>query len=161
MSEEWKTIEEFPDYQVSTLGRVKSLKFGKEKIKSLLKSKDGYDRIRLHKDGKGITKLVSRLVAKTFLKKEEGKETVDHKNIIKSDNCLENLRWADRTQQSVNRNLPLGKSGHRNILIFRSVYRVSICRYGKKHTKVCGSLEEAIEYRDKFLTSYNNNLQNN
>lgn len=30
--EVWKTIEDYPDYQVSNLGRVKSLRFGKERI---------------------------------------------------------------------------------------------------------------------------------
>lgn len=31
-NEIWKQIEEFPDYEVSSLGRIKSLKYGKEKI---------------------------------------------------------------------------------------------------------------------------------
>lgn len=28
----WKDIEGYPNYQVSNMGRVKSLKFGKEKM---------------------------------------------------------------------------------------------------------------------------------
>ncbi len=32
LKEEWKVIENYPDYSISNLGRVKSLKFNKERI---------------------------------------------------------------------------------------------------------------------------------
>ena len=32
MKEIWKDIDEYPDYQISNMGRIKSIKFGKEKI---------------------------------------------------------------------------------------------------------------------------------
>ena len=32
IKEIWKTIEDYPDYMISNLGNVKSLKFGKEKL---------------------------------------------------------------------------------------------------------------------------------
>lgn len=31
MEEIWKVIDEYPDYMVSNMGRIKSLKLGKEK----------------------------------------------------------------------------------------------------------------------------------
>ena len=49
MNEIWKTIEGYPDYMISSMGRVKSLKrvdyYGrhrKEKILKLNKNRDGY-----------------------------------------------------------------------------------------------------------------------
>jgi hypothetical protein len=38
----WKVITDFPDYYVSNLGRVKSLKFGKEKILNPYKRRIGF-----------------------------------------------------------------------------------------------------------------------
>lgn len=40
--EEWKTIENYPDYMVSSIGRVKSFKNGKEKLLKTSADKDGY-----------------------------------------------------------------------------------------------------------------------
>ena len=76
MKEIWKTIENFENYQISNLGRVKSIKreyySGKDKksirkqselIMSLYKENSGYMQVRLKKEGKGKTKRVHRLVA--------------------------------------------------------------------------------------------------
>ena len=38
MEEIWKTIEDYPNYMVSNMGRVKSLCYGKEKIMKLCKA---------------------------------------------------------------------------------------------------------------------------
>ena len=76
----WKDIEEFKGhYQISNLGRVKSLeryilqKNGKyyplkEKIMKLDKGNSGYFRITLRLNGKYKRYSVHRLVAKYFLK---------------------------------------------------------------------------------------------
>ena len=53
--EEWRNIPGYEDYQVSNLERVKSLKFGKEKIlKPVLNGLIGnrYYQVVLSKDGK-------------------------------------------------------------------------------------------------------------
>lgn len=38
MKEEWKIIENYEEYQISTLGRVKSLKHNKERLLRLSKN---------------------------------------------------------------------------------------------------------------------------
>lgn len=93
--------EEFRDvlgyeglYQVSNLGNVKSLKFGKERLLTPNKSDTGYMRINLLKKGKQKTRKIHQLVAETFLNHKPCgyKEIVDHINNNPLDNRLENLQ---------------------------------------------------------------------
>lgn len=43
-----------------------------------------------------------RLVAETFIQNPEGKPTVDHINRARTDNRVQNLRWATRKEQADN-----------------------------------------------------------
>ena len=99
-------------YQVSTLGRVKSLarvRKGKgdgvvpvpERMMTLrIKPDNGRQRPYVevylrdggHRDTGGKHKLVHRLVADAFIKPLEHGEQVDHINGVHSDNRVENLR---------------------------------------------------------------------
>lgn len=85
-NEIWKTIEDYPDYQISNYGNVKSLKFGKEKIMKQEIDKGNYRRIELFKNGKGKTFKVHRLVYFTFNPNEDKLleiKTKKRKRIIK------------------------------------------------------------------------------
>lgn len=57
--------------------------------------KDGYLHVHLRKDGKGLLKLVHRLIAKTFLNCNT--EEVNHKDGNKINNYLENLELSSRS----------------------------------------------------------------
>lgn len=95
----WKDIEEFPGYQVSNLGRVRSYwdnnhnMSNESHIMVGVKDKDGYPRVHLHKNKKSIHYMVHRLVAKTFILNPENKPQVNHINGVKHDNRVENLEW--------------------------------------------------------------------
>ena len=90
----WKPVEGFEGlYEISNLGRVKSLWFGKEKIMNPAKTKDGYLFVNLYKDRKRKAFKVHRLVATAFIPNHEGFEQVNHKNEVKTNNCVENLEW--------------------------------------------------------------------
>ena len=81
-------------YQVSNLGNVKSLKYGKERILKVGTSGDGYSMVVLSKNKKQYNKKVHQLVAMAFLNHEPNGMAlvVDHKNNIKTDNRVENLQ---------------------------------------------------------------------
>ena len=106
MIEEWKDIEGFEGfYQVSNLGRVKSLggwcgtAKRKEKIRATHLTHDGYVKVRLIHRGKDKTKRVHRLVAEAFIPNSENEETVNHLDGNKQNNVVSNLEWVNRTGQ--------------------------------------------------------------
>ena len=92
--EQWKEIAGYEGlYEVSDQGRVKSLKFGKEKILKPVKNPRGYLQVNLCKDGHVKRSTVHRLVAEAFIPNTQGLETVNHKDEVKSNNAVSNLEW--------------------------------------------------------------------
>ena len=110
MVEIWKTIEDYPNYMISSMGRVKSLgnnKTRKEKIRKLQNSKDGYLQIELWKNGNGKKYQVHRLVAEAFIDNPNNNPEIDHINTNKTDNRVCNLRWVTPKENMSN---PLTKN---------------------------------------------------
>lgn len=97
-TEQWKAIEGYDGlYEVSSLGRVRSLKYGKVRVLRAYKDKDGYFKLNLYKDGKRKPFLVHRLVVQAFIPNDaESKNEVNHINEVKTDNRVSNLEWCDR-----------------------------------------------------------------
>lgn len=107
MSEIWIDVPNCEKiYQVSSLGRVKSLKYGKERILKPYVNKGGYLRVNFHIDGKNKHYLVALLVWSAFNGPIPEGMQVNHINEDKTDNRLENLNlmtpkencnWGTRT----------------------------------------------------------------
>lgn len=94
------------NYHVTEDGRVFSLNYkqtGKTKELKCNISNNGYRYIHLCKDGKEKIVKVARLVALTYIPNPEGKLTVDHINRCRTDDRVENLRWATYSEQINNR----------------------------------------------------------
>ena len=113
MKEIWKDKKDYEGhYQVSNWGRVKSIKFGKERILKLTKDKDGYFFVNLYKNNKSKTFKVHRLVAEAFLPNSDNLPLINHKDEDKSNNIVSNLEWCD-VKYNTNygtRNKRIGKS---------------------------------------------------
>lgn len=104
MEEVWKDIEGYEGrYQVSNLGRVRSLSLGKiakfrrEHEGRVLKpylTRYGYYLVDLYYETKKKRHyLVHRLVAQAFIPNPDNLPQINHKNEQKTDNRVENLEW--------------------------------------------------------------------
>jgi len=97
------------NYEVSDLGRIRRklsptiYKDGRVAYfsQTILKhsiDKKGYFKVYLSVKSKKYTKRLHVLIAKTFVENPENKETVNHKNCIKTDNKPSNLEWMTNTE---------------------------------------------------------------
>lgn len=106
IKEEWKRLEEYPDYSISNLGRVKSHPrlsrngvtefMTKEKI---LKQHYRDDRayVNVYKNKKQNKIFIHQQVALNFVHNPDPKKftIINHKNEDKRDNSYLNLEWCD------------------------------------------------------------------
>lgn len=97
-NESWKH-HPYLDLECSDHGRIK-LRSGKITFGS--PGKNGYYYVYPTKPRS--TRLVSRLIAETFISNPENKPTVDHIDRVKSNNHVTNLRWATMLEQGKNKN---------------------------------------------------------
>ena len=92
--EHWKPIAGYEGiYEVSDMGNVRSLKFGKQKILKPQNSGRGYLKINLYKDGQKKMSFVHRLVAEAFIQNPKNLDTINHKDEVKTNNSASNLEW--------------------------------------------------------------------
>ena len=162
----WKDIEGFEGlYQVSNLGRVKSLSrkcgtcYKKESIRKLSQTKDGYLKIRLMGNGKDITTRIHRLVALAFIPNYSNKETVNHIDGNKHNNIVENLEWSTRQEQlkhAYNLGLKKSTTGEYNSQSKLSRDQVKeIRRIYKRNSRECSSTKLALKYNVSHKTILN------
>jgi len=106
--EEWRDVVGFEGlYQVSDLGRIKSLRrvihrvrpagaykvVWPEKILKTSTTCDGYLRVPISKDGVRFTVALHRVVAIAFLPNPNNLPEVDHLNGVRTDCSARNLDW--------------------------------------------------------------------
>jgi hypothetical protein len=90
MTEIWKKIKDYSNYEVSNTGKIRNINLNKE-LK--LSSNTGYLYIFLSKNNKRSKGYIHRLVAESFLEKTNDKLVVNHKDGNKENNNIENLEW--------------------------------------------------------------------
>lgn len=93
---EWRKIKGFERYSVSNDGKVRNDKTGR-----ILRPETinwGYKRVCLCKDGKMYHRLVSRLVAETFIPNNNDAFQINHIDENKANNNVDNLEWVTASQ---------------------------------------------------------------
>lgn len=107
VNEVWKDIPQYEGlYQISSIGRVKSLKRSinrknnrllnlREKYLSLKIDEHGYVKVQLWKDNKGKNIRAHRLVALCFIDNPNHFLEVNHIDGNKTNNNYNNLEWCD------------------------------------------------------------------
>ena len=97
MNEIWRDVVGYEGlYQVSNLGRVKSLNYhiyGKERILKPGNSSGGYFVVSLCKNSKRKPFYIHRLVATAFIPNPNNKPEVNNKDENKTNNRVDNLEW--------------------------------------------------------------------
>lgn len=127
--EEWRKVEEFPNYSVSNMGNVRNDETGR-----ILKPgvySNGYLRVNLCKNKKATTQKVHRLVAVAFCEQPEECNEVHHIDQHKTNNHYLNLRWVTHGQNMRNKRKWNGCSS-----LFSGVYFYRKSNKWKAHIRI-------------------------
>lgn len=182
--EEWRDIKGYEGlYQVSNLGRIKSLPkmrgfvLQESKIKNEEYS-NGYVRCKLHKGKESRKFLVHRLVAEAFIPNPENKPQIDHIDRIRNNNNVANLRWCTpkenvhfpetyecrKKAMKLNNDNPFIKEKKRNTSSCKKVIQedingniIEIYRSANEAKRILG-YDVSAQCRGLYKTTYKNRL---
>lgn len=129
--EEWKVINGYPGYYVSSFGRIKSFLNKKHritetgKILSSMKDRRGYYYVNLYNENREMKSVkVHRLVATAFIENPNNFLQVNHKDEDKANNKVSNLEWC-----SAKYNVNYGTGHSRSCLTRRKSCNKAIVQY--------------------------------
>ena len=137
MTEIWRSIKDYPGYEVSNLGRVRSFNFNRVRIKTLITHKPtAYITVYLYKHNKIKNAKVHRWVAQAFIPNPENKPQVNHIDGDKTNNKADNLEWCT----------PSENQRHAN-------------RTGLRDYEYCKKAVSQYSKTGEFIASYNSTLE--
>ena len=96
--EKWLTCKEFPNYEVSSNGKIRNAKTGRI-LKTAINQR-GYEQVCLHTNNEQSTRRVHRLVADTFFDGNHEGLDVNHIDGNKTNNFIGNLEWCTRQENT-------------------------------------------------------------
>lgn len=148
----WRDIEGYEGlYQVSNLGRVKSLErideMGRLRLGRILSpviDRYGYLRVNLYKEGKRKTFQVHRLVGQAFIPNPEGLPQINHKDEDPSNDRADNLEWCSRSY-----NINYGTRNERQVQ--------TRIRNGNADPEMCGILNR--DEKEYYRLYYQKNIE--
>ena len=145
-------IQDYPNYLIYETGEVFNVKTNR--FKKLSDNGRGYLQVSLCKNGKEKKFYIHRLVAIHYFPNPENKLEVDHIDGNKHNNCVENLRWATRSENAnaFQKHRKNNTSGVKNIYYDKNYklwfYQKTI--YKKLHLKYFETFEDACEYKRNY-----------
>jgi hypothetical protein len=116
MTEEWRIVNDYPNYSVSNLGNMKN-NLTNRMMKPTVKG--GYYHISLRNDIKRKNLKVHRLVAFAFIENHENKSDVNHIDKNKLNNNISNLNWMTRKENNIHRCQGIKISSNKNKQVLR------------------------------------------
>ena len=119
----WESLKVDGNYEINTLPPHRIRKISTGRILAESPDKDGYRIVHL---GGGKQYKKHRAVAKQWIDNPEGLPQVDHKNGLKDDNSIGNLRWVSASENNRNRHF----RGLQCVCVF------CLCRLSKSCCKV-------------------------
>jgi hypothetical protein len=146
MDETWKTITDYPNYNISNYGNVKNIITNKPLRAS---EKGGYKCISLKQNGNHKSFKIHRLVALAFIDNPENKSDVNHKDKNKVNNMVFNLEWMTRKENNIHRCQDIKIKSNKN---------KQINRIDRNTNEV---LEQYNSIEDAAIWVFNNNLTKN
>lgn len=156
--EEWKTITDYDNYEISNLGNVKNKKTNRLLTPYIISS--GYYGVQLCKNGKHKNYLIHRLIAIAFIPNPNNYPVIDHIDRNPLNNSIVNLRWVNLSQNNYNRKYNGLTSNHRGVYLDKTKNKwvVRINLYKKtKYIGLSNTEEEGALLFNNFVIS--NNLQ--
>ena len=144
-------VIDYPNYLIYDDGRV----YNKNRNRFLKPCPNslGYYRVCLCENNERKTCKIHRLVAIHYIANPENKREVDHINRIRTDNRIENLRWATSSENNQNKGISKNNTtGVKNISysIPRDYWVFHKTINGKRIEKYFKTKEEAIEFKNQF-----------
>jgi hypothetical protein len=153
--EKWVGVENFENYEISSLGRLKNISTGR--ISKGNYTCAGYLQCSLRKNGSKKFFLMHRLVAQHFIPNPKNKPEVNHLG-EKDDNRAFMLEWVTKSENIIHANEYKKKPVERNVKIimideetdeiYKSFYTISDARDEYRHFK--DYLDEDVAHRGYF-----------
>lgn len=100
----WKVINDYPEYEISNMGRIKyPIRKGIIPVTKRItyggRSGDGYNSFSVKNSNNDIKRIaIHRFVASEFIPNPNNYEIVNHKDGNKNNNHIENLEWCSRSE---------------------------------------------------------------
>jgi len=145
-NEQWKAIAECNgEYYISDHGRIKSFKYGKERILKQAIQSTGYLAVAIcYPVGKKKSQTIHKLVALAFIQNLNNKLEVNHKDGNKTNNHVDNLEWLTH-QENMQHARSSGLCENNRIAVSKPVIDILTKKQYNSLTEACREINEPYD----------------
>lgn len=145
--EEWKQIEGYDNYEVSTFGNVRNKTT--QRLLKIKNNSNGYLYYALYKNNIQTNKFIHRLIGDAFIENPENKKYIDHKDNNPQNNNISNLRWVT-AHENVVRQLRMKNSKNIYWIERKQHYRILY----KSNGHICDNARKKLEEAEALLAEW-------